>query len=529
VIESSVIAALARLVAKDGRLDNFKVRTYVDGTQTSKPIDFQTAINEGLAFFVDVSNKILAIDFDTESGIQLAQEIAKLAGVQDRAVVCTSGSDGHAHLWVRVTNNERVKITRIAEIIEARERTKNPAHTKKMVDVRTSMRPPLSPHRQGKPVSLVGITEGDAINRLAEDHTVERLNKALQATEDRYKILFFIACEYVRRNRSEAQYIEDVLANPIGGKAEQRKNPEVFLKQAYKNAYQRVTTEQDHKSSNRPEIEAWEAEARRKATLSGNRNLLTTIKEIADIAKRSNKTEPNIAVRDILTCTHSTAQRHLSKLQAIGVLTTVQASNRRQMKSATYKLKCEGNGAYRDGTSKGGCLPCVSQNIRIYQALHGKQAAYRVLEVIAGNKGITAREIAVALNYKTVRSVQIQIKFLIGIGVIEGYGKQYKVARMDDQHLESIANQRGTSKVIETRQAQNARDRWQYAASVAAYEQLPREEQKRLRKAKAQQRQAKREAQKQKPSTQNQDPWQKPDWFIPTVRPAPTGGYAYTS
>jgi hypothetical protein len=169
----------------------------------------------------------------------------------------------------------------------------------------------------------------------------------------------------------------------------------------------------------------------------------------------------------------------------------------------------------------------VSENVRIYEALQGKRSAYRVLEVIAANKGITAREIAHVLNYKAVRTVQLQLKFLIGLGVIEGYGKQYKVARIDDQHLEAIAAQRGTIGCIEKRRTQNARDRWQYAASVAAFQELPKEEQKRLRKAKAQQRQAKRDAQKL--STQKQDPWQPSDWFIPTVRPTPTGGYAYTS
>jgi SOS-response transcriptional repressor LexA len=165
----------------------------------------------------------------------------------------------------------------------------------------------------------------------------------------------------------------------------------------------------------------------------------------------------------------------------------------------------------------------MSQNIRIYEALHRKQAAYRVLEIIAANKGITAREIAQALNYPQVRSVQQHIKFLIGLGVIESYGKHYKVARVDDQHLEAIAAQRGTIGCIEKRKAQYAKDRYQYAATVAAYQEL--------RKERSKQRDKQREARRQdpRPSTVKQDPWQPSDWFIPTVRPTPTGGYAYTS
>ncbi len=521
MIDSSVIVYLARQVAKDGRHHNFTVRTYVDGTQTSKEIDFQTAITEGLPFFVTVKNNILAIDFDSLNGIPLAKEVARLAGIEDRAVIVASGGQGRAHLFTRISTRERAKVAKIAKTLDARERAKNPDHEK--IDIRQSIRPPLSPHRHGKHVYLVGMTEGEAISRLDKNLTQERVNRTLAKTEGegRYKGLYSLACDYVRLNKSEAQYIEDVLANPIGDKARKRqpRNPEAYLRDNYQSAYKEVANE---RTSNRQEIEAWEAHARQVAKDTGNRNLLTTITEIADIAKRSNKTELSIAVRDILTSTRSTVQGHLSKLQTLKLLITTVPSNRDEMRATTYKLVCEQNGTFLD-LSRGGCLPCVSENIRIIEALQGKRAAYRVLEVIAANKGITAREIAHVLNYKTVRSVQIQIKFLIGIGVIEGYGKHYKVARMDNQHLESIAAQRGTIGCIDKRRRQNTRERWQYEESVAAYQEL--------RKVRIQQREAKRQAQRNAPksSTTKQDPWQPSDWLLPTVRPTPTGGYAYTT
>lgn len=110
--------------------------------------NLKNAIDKNLCFAVRPHDDILAIDFDNpESQEPKFKEIVEcIKGNGIRPVIISSGSDGHRHLFCRISD---IKLRRqIVNFISAK-------GALSWVRRNTFIRPPLSPHRSGLEVSLV--------------------------------------------------------------------------------------------------------------------------------------------------------------------------------------------------------------------------------------------------------------------------------------------------------------------------------------------------------------------------------------
>lgn len=136
--DAETVAALARAVAADGT-DVVVIRA--DNTSGGR-VPLTDALRRGDAFAVDVDEDVVAVDVDLpehDEGTDLLIETARLRGLVP--VVCASGRSGHRHVFIRAGGNEGKQLRSLAQALG--------------LDVRRFIRPPLSPHRAGEPVSLL--------------------------------------------------------------------------------------------------------------------------------------------------------------------------------------------------------------------------------------------------------------------------------------------------------------------------------------------------------------------------------------
>jgi len=132
------------------------------------------AILSGQAFAVEVRDNILAVDADSpQSGAYLQDVLTPELEAQGlHPVLVASGQHGHRHLFLRLQAPLiRTIRTQIVEDEKTRDIT---------LDVRSKIRPPLSPHRLGlQPALLHPPTPTAALERLAppaHDHTFPPLS-----------------------------------------------------------------------------------------------------------------------------------------------------------------------------------------------------------------------------------------------------------------------------------------------------------------------------------------------------------------
>jgi hypothetical protein len=106
-------------------------------------VSLEEAVASGRAFTVEVRDDILAIDLDQPDHIErvliIAQELRD-AGLSP--ILVRSGRPGHLHLWCCIRDPGRLRLVRDRANALG-------------LQIRSSMRPPLAPHRQGLPVSLL--------------------------------------------------------------------------------------------------------------------------------------------------------------------------------------------------------------------------------------------------------------------------------------------------------------------------------------------------------------------------------------
>ncbi len=166
---ADAIRALAFAVANPGAKalllgpDN---RARVSASGKKEFIPLMQACLSGESYTVEVQPDIIALDADDEErGLMLENDLAPyLQNRQPSPVLIASGRAGNRHLFVRVDDAEtRAKIEDWSR--------------KHGIDVRTSIRPPLSPHRSGFPVRLIAPASiDDAIKALAPTRKSRKLS-----------------------------------------------------------------------------------------------------------------------------------------------------------------------------------------------------------------------------------------------------------------------------------------------------------------------------------------------------------------
>lgn len=144
------VRRLALAIAVPGK----KARLIEPDNSAGSLVRLHDAVDSGQAFLVTLRDDIVAFDFDDPAHTLLIAEVAqeiRRAGAQP--VIWNSGRPDHQHVLGRVGPEERA---RIEALVAERSGTKQIA--------RRSVRPPLSPHRNGLAVSLV---EPDSVGEAA--------------------------------------------------------------------------------------------------------------------------------------------------------------------------------------------------------------------------------------------------------------------------------------------------------------------------------------------------------------------------
>lgn len=187
-------------------------------------VPISRAASSGSAFAVDVAADVLALDADDpRRGAAAASMIPALVSDGLRPVVIASGRAGHRHVFARVSD----------PALHARWA----ARARKLrLDVRRSIRPPLSPHRLGLPVALIypGSIEaalaaltapvGTTPRRELSPHMEELLASGMWRGRyrSRSEMLFALALAALNAGWSRQDYIGAVLESRAGEKLRKR-------------------------------------------------------------------------------------------------------------------------------------------------------------------------------------------------------------------------------------------------------------------------------------------------------------------
>jgi DNA-binding transcriptional ArsR family regulator len=168
--------------------------------------ELDQAVQSGRAFFVRVKGDVLALDMDKPSAAPVLADIEALLSMHAiTPVVIASGQEGHRHLFARVTDPG------LKDVLAVRARAGG-------IDVRPTIRPPLTPHLLGIPVRLVTPTSvRDALKALQADESRPGLSANIQdqilngVTELKYQsrseVIYAIAAGAVNRCWREDDFV----------------------------------------------------------------------------------------------------------------------------------------------------------------------------------------------------------------------------------------------------------------------------------------------------------------------------------
>jgi hypothetical protein len=142
VIPTAVdLTALAHLVAHD---DPRPFYIGPDNVRTGTAASLTEAIASGLPYALTLADDVMALDLDTAEAVAAAEVLADRISADGWPVMrTTSGRDGHCHLWA------------VVALPAAREAIRADIDALGLPRPRPVMRPPLSPHRLGLPVSAL--------------------------------------------------------------------------------------------------------------------------------------------------------------------------------------------------------------------------------------------------------------------------------------------------------------------------------------------------------------------------------------
>jgi hypothetical protein len=140
VVEEEQALGLAWAVARPGS----RALLIAPNNESLGWVAVEEAVAGGRSFAVNVDEDMLALDADDEAKGRFVEEILapEISSKGISPVVIASGRPGHRHLFARI-EDRRLK-RELAD--RAQERG---------IDVRRTIRPPLSPHRLGLAVALL--------------------------------------------------------------------------------------------------------------------------------------------------------------------------------------------------------------------------------------------------------------------------------------------------------------------------------------------------------------------------------------
>jgi hypothetical protein len=214
-------------------------------------VRIEEAVASGRPFTVEARDDILAIDLDQPEHIErlmiFAQELRE-AGLAP-VLVC-SGRPGHVHLWCCVPDRDVFR--------RFRDRAKALG-----LQIRRSMRPPLAPHRQGLPVSLLDPedpaealaaltpTKGDPrpLPRWAQKMMSDGIFKPRYPS--RSEMILGLAASAKNSDWTQEQYAAAILASTsrAGDKIRHRRDRDAYIARCWDMAELLISTSQPSMSA----------------------------------------------------------------------------------------------------------------------------------------------------------------------------------------------------------------------------------------------------------------------------------------
>lgn len=427
------------------------------------------------AFCVELAPGVVAIDYDEEDGVSLADAMRcadELETEGHKAVVLTSGRDRNAHLFVSVDEADVPKVRELTKRFGGDDRTNK------------RIRPPLSPHRLGyEPILCRPGSLSEAIKRLSGPETRRAPKRAVGSPSEtvfvrrllaedvgkghRSERLFHLACAYHRAGLTEEDYVCDVLAHPEGAGAKL-----MGMRRERREGYLRGRWEKAANAENRPSsgpiverIKGMREAARRASWPSARWNVLPMLEAIHAKAAELGRLEVAMSVRDaaeLTGTTRATANNNLRRLVQTGWLTVASFGN--AMSATTYRLACPMNVSWTLTSTPiptpfgcAGVFTLRALGDALWRKPHLKQALMFLAE---RSEPATVAELAKAMN----RSYQATRNALNGLAA-------YGLARRDDGRwcamdhadLDELAKQRGTFGRTERLERDHRREREDWA------------------------------------------------------------------
>ena len=143
MLRSDIRIALAAAVAAP--YASYAIVLNQDGLPVGR-LPVAEAVCDGVCFFVQVRQDMLVADFDRPDDAPPAEQLCTFLRQEGLLpVLVASGQPGHRHVFCKVPEDRWDAARRLAKVLRA--------------DVRASIRPPLTPHRQGLVVHLLSPTD----------------------------------------------------------------------------------------------------------------------------------------------------------------------------------------------------------------------------------------------------------------------------------------------------------------------------------------------------------------------------------
>ena len=417
--------------------------------------DWCNSISEGVAsgkaFFGKVRPEIIALDIDQEDGLDIAKEMAESLNYD--TVIVASGQPGRAHVFLRVDHNGRRQ-----KVIQSLKSQFKDRLTSSL-DVRQSIRPPLTPHRLGKHVKIINCTPEDAINRLkrkprktSHDRELAISQALVNGWEDgkRNKGLFWLASETIRAGWTEDQYIQAVLnhRNGAGEKVyEERRNNAAqveYLQQTFQRARGKAWSE-----AKKP-LNEWLAPIKESRQYTRRTSTVKVAEALAIIATKAGTTEVGVSERrvaDQAGVSRRTVSKALTLLREDGHIKCISRS-KNPREANQYQLIFN-KGSQLSITRSSLPLREVATNLeKTSEAFRGRFAIMGLIDLLMNCDGATVKELAELKGVKSVQGLYPLLNQLIEWGLVQKQGKRYSMVCKDQDWLYSrfdeIAELRGT-------------------------------------------------------------------------------------
>ena len=425
--------------------------------------DLAEAVRSGRPFAARVRDGFLATDADSaELGHRTRQLFEELRRAGTFPVLVASGREGHRHLFVWLGPRLDAWAARAREL---------------GLDVRTWIRPPLTPHRLGLPVRLIDPSEPDQAlaalrrpRRPLKGHTWERLRGGVPEGEDRSAAIQSVALAAFNAGWTFGQFRSAILdpANRLGEKvrAMESSDQDRWLGRTWEAARERYLSHPGSPSeTSSAAVRRFTAAAETAAFEGRYGGLRKSLLGIAAIAARAGKLEVTFSDRQAAEAAGldvKTFKKHRPRLEAEGWVERIETGRGRRASAYQLRVPVSHRAPTNHIPSKGGRVTNGGSlgHDAFRRSGTAGPAVLRMLDVSRpqGAAGIAA---AIRVGRSTVHR---WLRLLEGVGLACQERGGWVLVSDDEAAilagLDALAEVRGTSGTARRQRARHGFERW---------------------------------------------------------------------